>query len=43
MRSIASLASNVSSVTTVGGTENIPEIAASFSAGGFSNYVRPFL
>jgi hypothetical protein len=27
------------SVTTVGGTQGIPEIAAPFSGGGFSNYV----
>jgi hypothetical protein len=29
----------MSSVTTVGGTQGIPEIAAPFSGGGFSNYV----
>ncbi|SRR5258707_7910517 len=29
----------VGSVTTVGGTESIPEVAAPFSGGGFSNYV----
>lgn len=29
----------VGSVTTVGGTQGIPEIAATFSGGGFSNYV----
>jgi hypothetical protein len=29
----------VGSVTTVGGTQGIPEIAAPFSGGGFSNYV----
>lgn len=30
------------SVTSVGGTRNIPEIAASLSSGGFSNYfARP--
>src|ERR1700755_2762736 len=27
------------SVTTVGGTQGIPEVAAPFSGGGFSNYV----
>ena len=28
------------SVTAVGATTQIPEIAANFSGGGFSNYVR---
>jgi hypothetical protein len=28
------------SVTVVGGTAYIPEVAADFSGGGFSNYVR---
>ena len=31
------------SVTTVGGTTGIPEVAASFSGGGFSNYVSSFV
>ena len=30
---------NIDSVTTVGGTTNIPETAIFFSGGGFSNYV----
>lgn len=29
----------IGSVTAVGGTREIPEIAANFSSGGFSNYV----
>lgn len=30
---------NLFSVTTVGGTVNIPEVAVGFSSGGFSDYV----
>lgn len=33
----------VHSVTTVGATDQIIEIAADFSGGGFSNYVRLLL
>lgn len=36
---ISHLSCCVGSVTTVGGTQGIPEIAAPFSGGGFSNYV----
>lgn len=31
-----------SSVTAVGGTVNVPEIAVFFSGGGFSNYVSDY-
>lgn len=31
------------SVTSVGGTTQIKEVAADFSGGGFSNYVREWL
>ena len=31
------------SVTAVGGTTGIPEVAADFSGGGFSNYVSSFV
>lgn len=30
----------ITSVTAVGGTHLIPEVAVGFSGGGFSNYVR---
>ena len=39
--SILWLGSNALSVSSVGGTNHIPETAAPFSGGGFSNYVRP--
>lgn len=33
----------MNSVTTVGGTKGIPEVASEFSGGGFSNYVGSFI